>query len=89
LDFIRKDWRPLQELNKESNSNYEFLFSKSNNSLYSIRNSVAHEEINISHEDYKKLLDVAKWAINNLSMKIPKINQLRERKRRSDAQLRK
>jgi len=87
LSFIGTTWKPLQTMKKDNLLNYELVFGKSNNSLWETRNGIAHEGRNVPVESYSKYIDAALWVIYELKQMIPSVERLREKKRRSDAQL--
>jgi len=89
LVFIRATWKPLQELKGSDPAKYELVLSGSNQSLWKIRNGIVHEGCNITVVEYSKYVEAALWMILELNQKIPNLERLRDRKRRSDAQLKK
>lgn len=89
LDFLGTTWKPLQNLKKDDPLNYELVLGNSNESLWKIRNGIAHEGINVSVDDYNKNVEGSIWAISKLKQEIPNVERLRDKKRRSDAQLQK
>lgn len=87
LDFLRASWKPLKELRSEDLDNYQLVFGKEVSCLYGLRNSIAHESKNVSIDEHDKLIYAARWVISNLSKITPNLERIREKKRRSDAQL--
>lgn len=82
LDFLRSNWGPLKRLKSNSSSKYDQIFGAVGTSLKNRRNDLVHEGINLSDAEYSKYLELARWAILNLEKEVPKIEQLREKKRR-------
>lgn len=87
LCFLGTTWKPLQTLRKDNRTNYELVFGKSSLSLYEIRNLIAHEGCNVSDDDFRKYAAAALWVLTKLVQEVPNLERLREKKRRSDAQL--
>lgn len=87
LDFLGTTWKPLQNLKMGDRVKYDLVLSCSNSSLWKTRNEIAHEGSNISVADYSRFVEAALWAISELKLMIPNLERLREKKRRSDAQL--
>lgn len=87
LSFLGTTWKPLQTLKKDNITNYELVFGKTRCSLLETRNAIAHEGRNVPVENYIIHIEAALWAISELKQKVPSLEQLREKKRRSDAQL--
>jgi hypothetical protein len=89
LDFLGTTWKPLQELKKENDHDYQLTLGNPNRSksLYATRNGIAHEGRNVHIDDYKKYVEAASWTIRELKQRIPNCERLRDKKRRSDAQL--
>jgi hypothetical protein len=48
---------------------------------------IAHEGHNVSDDDFHKYTEAALWAMTILIQEVPNLERLREKKRRSDAQL--
>lgn len=82
LDFIHANWAPLKRLKNDSSSNYDLIFGTAGTSLINRRNDVAHEGLNLSDGEYEKYLELARWGILSLEKEVPKVEQLREKKRR-------
>lgn len=89
LTFISPTWKPMQDLKRNNLAKYELILSGSSNSLWKIRNKIAHEGHNVSITEYSKYVEAALWVISELKMKIPNVERLSDKKRRSDAQLKK
>jgi hypothetical protein len=87
LCFLGTTWKPLQTLRKDNHINYELVFGKSSSSLYATRNLIAHEGFNVPDDDCRKYTAAAMWAMTKLMQEVPNLERLREKKRRSDAQL--
>lgn len=87
LDFLRASWKPLKELRNKDPNSYKLIFGKEISCLYGLRNFIAHESKNVSIDEHDRLIPAARWVISNLSHMTPNIERIRERKRRSDAQL--
>jgi hypothetical protein len=87
LCFLGTTWKPLQMLRKENYTNYDLVFGKSSPSLYKVRNLIAHEGCEVSDDDFRKYTAAASWVLMKLVQKVPNLERLREKKRRSDAQL--
>ena len=68
---------------------YKLLFGGSADSLWKTRNGIAHEGRVVPIDEYNLYLDAALWAIAELQKETPTLDRLREKKRRSDAQLKK
>lgn len=86
LFFIRSTWKPLQELKRSDPTKYELVLSGSNKSLWKIRNGIVHEGCKVEVLEYSKYAEAALWVILELNQKIPNLERLRDKKRRSDAQ---
>lgn len=82
LDFLRSNWGPLKRLKNDSSANYDLIFGPAGTSLKNRRNDVVHEGIKLSEVEYSKYLALAQWAILSLEKEVPKVEQLREKKRR-------
>ncbi|MFH1493506.1 MAG: hypothetical protein ABIG70_01765 [Pseudomonadota bacterium] len=87
LDFLGTTWKPLQSLKIGNRIKYDLVLSGFNKSLWKTRNEIAHEGRNISVTDYSRYVEAALWVISELKLMIPKLERLREKKRRSDSQL--
>lgn len=87
LDFLRASWKPLKELRNKDPNSYRLIFGKEVTCLYGLRNLIAHESKNVSISEFNGLINAARWVILNLSHVTPNLERIRERKRRSDAQL--
>lgn len=88
-DKLDRKWKSIQNLKKDNPPSYELVLGSSNKSLWKIRNGIAHEGRNMPADDYGKYVEGAMWAIAKLKQEIPNIERLRDKKRRSDAQLQK
>lgn len=89
LDFLRTTWKPLQSLKTVDLKKYELVLSSAAHSLWKTRNKIAHEGHNVPIDKYREYLEAALWVIDELQKQIPPLERLREKKRRSDAQLQK
>lgn len=87
LSFIRTSWKPLRELKGSDPAKYDLILSGSYKSLWKIRNGIAHEGCNVTTAEYSKYIEAALWVILELNKKTPNLERLRDKKRRSDAQL--
>lgn len=87
LKFLRTTWMPLQNLKRNNVTSYELVLGGFASSLWKTRNGIAHEGRVVPVEQYSKYLDAALWAIMELQKETPTLERLREKKRRSDAQL--
>lgn len=87
LEFLGTTWKPLQNLKRNNFTKYELVLGSSANSLWKTRNEIAHEGRVVPVDKYRKYLDAALWAITELQKETPNLERLREKKRRSDAQL--
>lgn len=87
LDFLGTTWKPLQSLKMDDRVKYDLVLSCSNSSLWKIRNEIAHEGSNVSVANYRGFVEAALWIISEFKLMIPNLERLREKKRRSDAQL--
>jgi hypothetical protein len=82
LDFVNANWGPLKRLKTDSSADYDLVFGTVGTSLKNRRNGIAHEGLNLSAVEYSKYLAVARWAILSLKKEVPKVEKLREKKRR-------
>lgn len=87
LNFLGTTWKPLQDMKKGNIHNYDLVLGKSSNSLWVTRNRIAHEGLNVSVDSYIKYVEAASWVISELMQIVPNAERLRDKKRRSDAQL--
>jgi len=87
LNFLGTTWKPLQNLKEDNLAKYNLVLSGSDLSLWKIRNKIAHEGCNVLVADYRKYVEAALWVISELKKMTPNLERLRDKKRRSDAQL--
>jgi hypothetical protein len=86
LDFIRATWVPLKRLKISQCDHYEIILGVANSSLRNKRNEIAHEGCNTTEVDYGKYVESARIIIGNLHNEVPKLEKLREGKRRYEIQ---
>lgn len=89
LTLLSTTWKPLMCLKRDNPTKYELILSSSSSSLWKVRNEIAHEGHNVSVAEYSKYVEAALWVISELKMRTPNVERLRDKKRRSDAQLKK
>jgi len=87
LKFVCGTCKPIRILKGVDLASCELVFGSSVGSLWKVRNGIAHEGRNVSSDMYCKYLEAAVWVIAELQKQIPDLERLREKKRRSDAQL--
>lgn len=87
LKFVCSTWTPIKTLKCIDIENCELVFGRSAESLWKTRNGIAHEGCNVSHEKYNRYREATAWSISELQKQLPSLERLRDRKRRSDAQL--
>lgn len=87
LIFLGTTWKPLQNLKRNNLSKYDLVLGGGASSLWKTRNGIAHEGRVVSVAEYRKYLDAALWVITELKKETPNLERLREKKHRSNAQL--
>lgn len=87
LKFICGTWKPIRVLREIDFESCELILGNSANSLWKVRNGIAHEGRNVPGDVYYKYLDAAIWVIGELQKQLPSRERLLDKKRRSDAQL--
>ncbi|MBI3285552.1 MAG: hypothetical protein HYZ65_12000 [Burkholderiales bacterium] len=88
LNFLGTTWKVLQDARNEDIENFQLMLGPSTKSLWKIRNLITHTNYNFETiGDCKDYFLASNWLFNRLEKSVPNLERLREKKRRSDAQL--
>lgn len=88
LNFINTTWKPLSQLKANDLLKFNLILSSSNDSLWKLRNKIAHQGDNtLPITEYEKYVEAAQWVTAQLKQKVPNLERVRDKKRHSDAQL--
>lgn len=79
LIFLRANWTPLRDLKALDPVKYDIIIGVSGRSLREMRNRIAHEGHNLSGTDYLTQAAVSKWAIKELSARLPSRPDMRKK----------
>lgn len=85
LDFIRKNWGPLDCLAKENSVYYAKTFV-GDKSMWKLRNIIAHSASQIEKEQAEPLREATEWTLSQLIITTPNKEALLRKKRNSEAQ---
>lgn len=79
LKFLRANWTPLRDLKALDPLKYDIIIGVGGRSLREMRNRIAHEGHNLSGTDYSIQAAVSKWAIKELSARLPSRQDMRKK----------
>jgi hypothetical protein len=86
LNFIRRTWGPLKRLAEENQDHYVQSF-EGNNSMWKLRDQIAHTAIQIEKTQAEPLRSASEWTLAKLDSIKPTKDALLQKKRNSNAQL--
>ena len=86
LNFVKRSWNRLKQIDQENNTNYEIILS-TKNSLRSIRNEIAHLGVNVDKEKFFTYLMAGNFVLDRLLIQVPARQKYVDKKKNSEAQL--
>jgi len=88
LDFIKKSWKVLNDLERDFPNEYKLIFGSNERSLWKMRDKIAHIGMNMGYQEAAQYEEAAESMIRQLETIIPNKEALLRKKRNSDAQVR-